>query len=60
MGDLGGLFETIADAHVDKEGLIKNIAAGKFTFRDMKGQFEMISGMGPMSKIMGMVYFIVT
>ncbi|KAJ3254037.1 Signal recognition particle [Boothiomyces macroporosus] len=55
MGDLRGLMETLQDTKIDKEGLMKNIAAGKFTFRDMKGQFEMISGMGPMSKIMGMI-----
>lgn len=44
MGDLRGLMETLQDTKIDKEGLMKNIAAGKFTFRDMKGQFEMISG----------------
>jgi signal recognition particle subunit SRP54 len=44
MGDLSGLMEKLQDSSIDKEGLIKNITAGKFTFRDMKGQFEMISG----------------
>jgi signal recognition particle subunit SRP54 len=44
MGDLSGLMEKLQDSAIDKEGLIKNITAGIFTFRDMKGQFEMISG----------------
>jgi signal recognition particle subunit SRP54 len=55
QGDLSGLFEKLQDSQVDKESLIKNITQGKFTVRDMKGQLEMISGMGPMSKIMGMI-----
>ena len=67
MGDLSGLLEKLQDSNIDKEGLIRNITKGIFTFRDMKGQFEMISGtwelsclidylgMGPMSKIMGMI-----
>ena len=55
MGDLSGLLESISTSAVDKEGLMRNIAKGVFTFRDMKGQFEMISGLGPMSKIMGMI-----
>lgn len=55
MGDLSGLLEKFQDLKIDREGLIRNISKGVFTFRDMKGQFEMISGMGPMSKIMGMI-----
>jgi signal recognition particle subunit SRP54 len=55
QGDLSGLFETLQDSKIDKESLIKNITQGKFTVRDMKGQLEMIQGMGPMSKIMGMI-----
>lgn len=44
LGDLSGLLETIQESGIDKESLIKNITAGKFTFRDMKGQLEMIAG----------------
>jgi signal recognition particle subunit SRP54 len=44
MGDLSGLMEKLQDVTVDKESLIKNITAGIFTFRDMKAQLEMISG----------------
>ena len=44
MGDVSGLIEKLQDATVDKESLIKNITAGIFTFRDMKAQLEMISG----------------
>ncbi|KAI8902732.1 SRP54-type protein [Globomyces pollinis-pini] len=55
MGDLSGLLETLNDTKIDKEALMQNVMAGKFSFRDMKGQLEMISGLGPMSKIMGMI-----
>lgn len=44
MGDLSGLLEKFQDVKIDREGLMRNISKGVFTFRDMKGQFEMISG----------------
>ena len=54
MGDLGGLVETIKDLKVD-HSMMKNMEQGVFTLRDMQQQFNMISSMGPMSKIAGMI-----
>jgi signal recognition particle subunit SRP54 len=55
MGDLAGLFESLQDSKIDKEALVKNFVEGKFVFRDFKSQVELISGLGPISKIMGMI-----
>ena len=55
MGDLGGLMETVQDMQLDKKDLIKKIEQGVFSLRDMQDQLQTISGMGPMSKLMGMI-----
>lgn len=57
MGDISGLMETVSDMAMKPNSvdMIKKISAGEFSIRDMRSQFEMIAGMGPMSKIMGMI-----
>ncbi|KAI9225725.1 MAG: SRP54-type protein [Piptocephalis tieghemiana] len=56
MGDLGGLMETVQDMAVGApEEMMKNLEAGKFTLRDLSEQLRMIQGMGPLSKVMGMI-----
>ena len=55
QGDLQGLLEKLNDSKIDRQSLVENITKGKFTMKDMKGQLEMISGLGPLSKIMGMI-----
>lgn len=55
MGDISGLLETVADMTVDKPDMMKKLVAGEYSIRDMRDQFKMIQGMGPMSKIIGMI-----
>ncbi|KAJ2768632.1 Signal recognition particle [Coemansia nantahalensis] len=56
MGDLGGLVETVKDMQLDKnEDMMKNLAKGVFTLKDMRDQLQSILKMGPLSKIMGMM-----
>ncbi|TPX32609.1 hypothetical protein SmJEL517_g04326 [Synchytrium microbalum] len=56
MGDIGGLLETVQDLKLDQnKNLFKNIEKGVFTLRDMYEQFQTISSMGPLSKVMGMM-----
>jgi len=57
MGDLQTLLEKAQDV-VDEdaaEETARRIMAGKFTLKDMYEQMEMLSGMGPLKKIMGML-----
>ncbi|KAI8815430.1 signal recognition particle 54kDa [Cladochytrium replicatum] len=56
MGDISGLIETVQDMKLDQNtGLLKKLEQGVFTLRDMYEQLQMISGLGPLSKIMGMI-----
>ena len=56
MGDLHGLVETMKDMQMDKKSnILKTLASGVFTLRDLKQQFQTISSMGPLSKVMGML-----
>ncbi|KAJ1850273.1 Signal recognition particle, partial [Coemansia sp. RSA 2703] len=56
MGDLTGLVETVQDMQLDKnQDMMKNIAKGVFTLKDMRDQLQSILKMGPLSKLMGMM-----
>ena len=55
MGDISGLIETVSDLNIDKKDMMKMIETGEYSIRDMRDQFKMISNMGPMSKIVGMI-----
>ncbi|CAG8434061.1 10726_t:CDS:10 [Ambispora gerdemannii] len=56
MGDISGLMETVQDLKLDQnKNLMKNLEQGIFTIRDMYEQFQNISKMGPLSKMMQMV-----
>ncbi|RIB13483.1 SRP54-type protein [Gigaspora rosea] len=56
MGDMTGLFETVQDLKLDQnKNLMKNLEQGIFTIRDMYEQFQNISKMGPLSKMMQMM-----
>eukprot|EP00397_Hematodinium_sp_SG-2012_P013060 GEMP01013252.1.p1 GENE.GEMP01013252.1~~GEMP01013252.1.p1 ORF type:complete len:520 (+),score=99.06 GEMP01013252.1:83-1642(+) len=57
MGDLKGLFQTIADVvPLDKQPeLMNRIQKGQFSLRDMYEQFQSIQNMGPMSQVMSMI-----
>lgn len=56
MGDVSGLVNTIKNAGmIDNPELYKRMTEGIFTLRDMRDQFENISKMGPLGKVMGMI-----
>ncbi|KAG9295391.1 hypothetical protein G9A89_013420 [Geosiphon pyriformis] len=56
MGDISGLVETVQDLKLDQnKNLMKNLEQGIFTIRDMYEQFQNISKMGPLSKMMQMM-----
>ncbi|CAG8573808.1 5025_t:CDS:10 [Paraglomus brasilianum] len=56
MGDISGLMETVQDLKLDQnKNLMKNLEQGIFTIRDMYEQFQNISKMGPLSKMMQMM-----
>eukprot|EP00933_Yihiella_yeosuensis_P072076 TRINITY_DN80368_c0_g1_i1.p1 TRINITY_DN80368_c0_g1~~TRINITY_DN80368_c0_g1_i1.p1 ORF type:complete len:519 (+),score=131.99 TRINITY_DN80368_c0_g1_i1:101-1657(+) len=57
MGDLKGLFQTITEVMpLDKQPeLLKKIAKGKFSLRDLYEQFQNLQKMGPMSQLMQMI-----
>lgn len=55
-GDVSGLVNSIKSAglHENPE-LYKRLTEGVFTLRDMREQFENISKLGPLNKVMGMI-----
>ncbi|KAJ8328387.1 Signal recognition particle [Batrachochytrium dendrobatidis] len=55
MGDIDGLMETVQDMKLENTDLMKNIEQGKFTLRSMKQQFELVTSMGPISKLASMI-----
>ncbi|CAI2175478.1 17557_t:CDS:2 [Funneliformis geosporum] len=56
MGDISGLMETVQDLKLDQnKNLMKNLEQGIFTIRDMYEQFQNISQLGPLSKMMQMM-----
>ncbi|KAJ2809653.1 Signal recognition particle [Coemansia furcata] len=56
MGDISGLVETVQDLQLDKnQDMMKNIAKGVFTLKDMRDQLQNIMKLGPLSKLMGMM-----
>ncbi|KAJ3090769.1 Signal recognition particle [Quaeritorhiza haematococci] len=56
MGDISGLIETVQDLKLDQnKDLLKKLEQGVFTLRDMYEQFQTISNMGPLSKVMSMM-----
>ncbi|KAJ2891008.1 Signal recognition particle, partial [Coemansia aciculifera] len=56
MGDISGLVETVQGLQLDKnEDMMKNIAKGVFTLKDMRDQLQNIMKLGPLDKLMGMM-----
>lgn len=57
MGDLQTLLEKAQDSMdgKDAEDLAKKMMSGKFTLLDMRDQMEMLTKMGPLDKIMGLL-----
>ncbi len=56
MGDVSGLVKSIKEAglHENVE-MYKRITEGVFTLRDMYDQFDSLSKLGPLNKVMGMI-----
>ncbi|KAL0089334.1 SRP54-type protein [Phycomyces blakesleeanus] len=56
MGDMSDLVEKVQDMKLDEnKNLMKNIQSGQYSLRDMYDQFQQISKMGPLSKLMGSI-----
>ncbi len=57
MGDLQTLLEKAQESmeEGDAELVARKMMSGKFTLLDMKDQMEMLSKMGPLDKLMGML-----
>merc|ERR1719329_2067898 len=60
FGDISGLMKEMKAIQdqpggIKREEMIENLKKGKLTLRDMQRQFESVSKMGPMSKMMGMI-----
>jgi signal recognition particle subunit SRP54 len=52
FGDVGGLWNAIKDAGLDKQPeLYQKLSQGVFTLRDMYEQFQNVMKMGPLSKV---------
>jgi signal recognition particle subunit SRP54 len=57
MGDLKLLLERAQDAMDEEKAkeTVKRMMGGKFTLKDMYSQMEMLSGMGPLRKLMTLI-----
>ncbi len=57
MGDIKGLLEKAEESlkGKDAEKTARRIMSGKFTLHDMYNQMDMLSGMGPLSKVAEML-----
>ncbi|KAI7870552.1 SRP54-type protein [Spinellus fusiger] len=56
MGDLNDFAEKVQELSLgDNKNLMKNIQAGEYSLRDMYEQFQQMSKMGPLSKLMGAI-----
>ncbi|MBI4394115.1 MAG: signal recognition particle protein [Euryarchaeota archaeon] len=58
MGDIQTLLEKaqeVVEDEAEAERAAKKIMSGKFTLRDMRDQMDMLTQMGPLSKVMDMI-----
>ena len=57
FGDMRGFMEEIKSLNSgkDREEMMKNMAKGQFTLRDLYKQFQNVSKMGPLDRVMGMM-----
>jgi len=56
MGDMSDFVEKVQDLQLDQnKNLMKNLESGQYSLRDMYEQFQQISKMGPLSKLMGSI-----
>ncbi|MCX6648055.1 MAG: signal recognition particle protein Srp54 [Candidatus Bathyarchaeota archaeon] len=56
MGDIDGLVAKVKEAEIQpSEKDVRQMMSGKFTLQDMYEQFEAMSKMGPLQKVLGMI-----
>jgi len=56
MGDIDGLVAKVKEAEIQpSEKDIRQMMSGKFSLQDMYDQFEAMSKMGPLQKVLGMI-----
>jgi signal recognition particle subunit SRP54 len=56
MGDIDGLIAKVKEAEIQpSEKDVRAMMSGKFTLQDMYDQFEAMSKMGPIQKVLGMI-----
>ena len=56
MGDIDGLVAKVKEAEIQpSEKDVRQMMSGKFTLQDMYYQFEAMSKMGPIQKVLGMI-----
>ncbi|MCW4051382.1 MAG: signal recognition particle protein Srp54 [Candidatus Bathyarchaeota archaeon] len=56
MGDIEGLVQKVKEAEAPvSEKDVMSMLSGKFTLQDMYNQFEAMSNMGPLQKVMSMI-----
>jgi signal recognition particle subunit SRP54 len=56
MGDIDGLVAKVKEAEIQpSEKDVRAMMSGKFTLQDMYDQFEAMSKMGPIQKVLGMI-----
>jgi signal recognition particle subunit SRP54 len=56
MGDIEGLVAKVKEAEMPvSEKDVVAMLSGKFSFQDMYNQFEAMSNMGPLQKVLGMI-----
>jgi len=56
MGDIDGLVAKVKEAEIQpSEKDVRQMMSGKFTLQDMYDQFEAMSKMGPIQKVLGMI-----
>jgi signal recognition particle subunit SRP54 len=56
MGDIDGLVAKVKEAEIQpSEKDVRQMMSGKFSLQDMYDQFEAMSKMGPIQKVLGMI-----
>jgi signal recognition particle subunit SRP54 len=56
MGDVDGLIAKVKEAEIQpSEKDVRQMMSGKFSLQDMYDQFEAMSKMGPIQKVLGMI-----
>ncbi|KAI8873605.1 signal recognition particle protein [Ramicandelaber brevisporus] len=55
LGDMGQLMEKVSDMKLDNTDMMKRVEQGKFSLRDFSEMIQHIMGLGPLSKVVGLI-----